>query len=151
MKTAFFVAALAATAVPASAQVVHQTSVEHKGQAMAVTYEPRIDYELRQIGQGRPGLGSCLWTAKVQVQRTALGADGQPVAALSRTIAGTKTQTGMAAGHCGTLTEQDKVSLLGNEAALRSHVQAVAANDASGLRAELTSLAVLGSATVRAR
>ncbi len=151
MKFAILLAGLTLTAVPAHAEVVHQTSIVHNGQAVAVTYQPKVETSLRQIGIGPRANASCLWTSSISVQRTAQGADGRTIAALTRVIAGEKTRSGQRIGHCATLTEQEKARFSGSEEALRAHVLTVAERDTAGIHAELASLSALGAAVSHAR
>ena len=151
MKFALLSAALVLLAVPANAQVLHRTAVVHDGQTVAVTYEPKVETRLRQIGIGPRSTAACMWKSTVSVQRTALDAEGRPIAALTRVVPGTKARSGQRVGHCVTLSEREKARFAGSEQALRAHVAAVAANDAEGLRGELASLASLSAGATHAR
>lgn len=140
-------AALAASDAP----VVHRTSVVHQGQALGITYEPQVETRLRQIGLGPRSSPACMWTSKVSVQRTAVGPDGRPIAALSRVIAGDKARSGQRAGHCNNLSERERARLAGKSEALQAQLIAAAERDSHGLRAELASLESLGKGDSHAR
>ena len=139
MKFAVLFAGLVLAPVSVSAQVVHQASFVHDGQALAVTYEPKVETSLRQAGLGARGIATCLWTSRTVVQRTAHGADGQPIAALTRPLAGEVSRSGQRAGYCVDLSDETKAGFAGGEAT-RSRLAAVASADAQELRTELASL-----------
>ena len=135
MKFALLFVGLALVSVSASAQPAHQTSFVHNGQTVAVSYEPKFETRLRQTGLGPRAMPSCLWTSRTFVQRTVHAADGQPIAALTRVLSRERTRSGLRTGSCTGLTDETKAGLAGSDKAVRSHVLAVATDDAQGLRA----------------
>lgn len=154
MKTALLPLGLAiglAMPVVANAQVAHQVSVVHQGHAVAISYEPKIETKLRQIGLGPRSSPACMWSSRISVQRTAMGLDGRPIAALSRAIPGGKARSGQRAGHCNNLSERERARLAGTTEALRARVIAAAERDDHGLRTELASLEALGTRDSHAR
>jgi len=138
-------------ATPASAQVIQQASVVHGGQTVALKYEPQVKVTLRQAGLGQRMSTTCRWKAHISVQRTAHGADGQPIAALSRTVGAEQTREGNEIGYCNKRLSRKLASSAGSEKALQAHVAKIAAQDAAGLRAELASLSALGAKEAYAR
>ena len=85
------------------------------------------------------------------MQRNVIGADGQPIAALSRKLETKKGRSGSQVGHCSILTSRNQVRSGASAETLRATVAEVATNDAAVLRAELASLATLGSGESHAR
>lgn len=142
LKFAVLFSGLALVAAPAAAQVTHRVSVAHAGSSVAISYEPKVETSFRETGWGPRSIAGCRWTSRVSIQRIAQGADGQPIAALTRMVAGHKTRSGQVAGHC----TQVKEGFAADEQALRSHVEAAARADAPALRTELASLAALKAA-----
>ncbi|MEO5587080.1 MAG: hypothetical protein ABIQ81_05250 [Novosphingobium sp.] len=151
MKFAPLFAVLALVSLPASAQVTHQASAVHNGRTIAVTYAPEVRTNLRQTGAGPRVNATCLWRSSIAVQRTALDADGQRIAALTRVVDEKHAGSGLRTGYCTSLSDADKAALAGSETALRSHVAAIADNDADTLRIELASLSSLGHGPAHAR
>jgi hypothetical protein len=155
MKLAVLAATLAAISVPATAQVAHQTSMVHNGQTVTVSYEPRLETTLRQIGIGPRAAAACRWSSQVIVDRNVSTADGQAIAALARAVpdeaASAMTRSGQRAGRCSWISEETKVSLAGGDEAVRSHVARVAMADAPRLRTELASLDNLSTGETYAR
>lgn len=151
MKFIAVFAGLSLFAVPASAEVAHQTSVVHNGRTVALSYEPEIKTQYRQSGIGPRSTPICLWSSKIAVQRNVTGVDGQPIAALSRKLETRKGRSGSQVGHCSILTSRNQVRSGASAATLRATVAEVASNDAAVLRAELASLATLGTGESHAR
>lgn len=151
MKFIAVFAGLGLFAVPAAAEVAHQTSVVHNGRTVALSYEPEVKTQYRQSGIGPRATPICLWTSKIAVQRNVIGADGQPIAALSRKLETRKGRSGSQVGHCAILTSRNQVRSGASAETLRATVAEVASNDAATLRAELASLATLGTGESHAR
>lgn len=151
MKTIAIIAGLVAFAAPASAEVVHQTSVTHNGRAVAIRYEPDVKTQYRQSGIGPRATPICLWSSKIAVQRNATGADGQPIAALTRKVETRRGASGSQVGHCSILTARGQIRSAASAETLRAAIAEVASNDAATLRAELASLATLGTGEAHAR
>jgi hypothetical protein len=156
MQLAVLAATLAATSIPATAQVAHRTSMNHNGQTVTVSYEPRFETKLRQIGIGPRSAAACRWSSKVTVERKVTTADGQPIAALAGSVpdesAGAKmARSGQRAGRCSWISEELKARLAGSDEAVRSHVARVAMADAPRLRTELASLDKLSTGESYAR
>lgn len=144
-------AGLAASPAIASAEVTHRTSVIHNGQTVAISYEPQVETRLRQIGLGPRSSPACMWSSRIAIQRTAIGPDGRPIAALSRAIPGGKARSSQRAGHCSNLSERERARLAGTVELHRAQVIAAAERDSQGLRAELASLEALGTRNSHAR
>lgn len=138
-------------AAPASAQPVHQSSLVHNGQTVALQYEPLVETEFRQRGVGPRSTATCAWKSRVSVKRTALDASGAPIAVLTRVMPPEQTHSGTRHGRCASMPERDGASFPGSEQALQAHVAQIAAHDAPGLRAELASLRSLGASDSYAR
>jgi hypothetical protein len=150
MKFAFAFAGLALLAAPASAEVVHRTTVDHGGSTVTVTYEPRAETSLRNASVGPRYSPVCHWKTTIAVERSALAGDGSRIAALARTLDTAETRGGMAFGHCHTLSSRGEVGRA-DEAALRAAAADAASRDAPAIRAELASLAGPGAAPAHAR
>lgn len=140
MKFTPLFALTAMIAVPAQAQVAHQTSVTHEGRSFAVSYEPQVETKFRQTGIGPRSAPSCRWTSEVSVRRTALDAEMRPIAALSRVIEGSESRAGSQLGLCSTVSKRQLAAFGGNEQKLRAWLAQVAAKDAGALNAEFASL-----------
>src|SRR6218665_2920234 len=113
-------------AAPAAAEVAHQTSVVHNGRTVALSYEPEVKTQDRQSGIGPRSTPICLWTSKIAVQRNVSGADGQPIAALSRKLETRKGRSGSQVGHCSILTSRKQVRSGASAETLRATVAEVA-------------------------
>jgi hypothetical protein len=133
-------------AVPASAEVVHQTSLEHAGATLSVSYEPRTTTRLKQGGIGQKLAATCLWTAETSVERKLLDASGRPLAALSRTLGETKTTEGLRLGYCADL---QPAAFQGNADEMRTFLARASEQDRPVLQAELASVAALGRTVSR--
>lgn len=127
-------------AMPAQAQVAHQTSVTHEGRSFAVSYEPQVETKFRQTGIGPRSAPSCRWSTEVSVRRTAMDASGRPIAALSRVMDGTDSRAGSQLGLCSTVSKRQIAAFGGDEQKLRGWLAGVAARDAGTLREEFASL-----------
>lgn len=142
-------AAAGAVATPAMADVVHQTTFEHKGQAHSASYEPRSATTFKQVGLGSRGGQRCVWKTAVSVERTIAGADGQTIAALSRPLGVTRTAEGVIDGYCGNARAHEVAAFGGDRDKLRAFLVEVAERDSGSLRTELASLGSLGRTAVR--
>lgn len=127
-------------AVPASAEIVHQTSVSHGDQTVSVSYQPRTTLERKQTGIGPRANASCLWTTRVSVERSVVDSSGKPIAALTRVVGEEASQSGVHLGHCAHIAPERTAAVAGGKDALRAFVAETADRDASGLRTELASL-----------
>jgi hypothetical protein len=136
---------------PANAETAHRTSVVHEGRTIAVHYEPQIETKFRQTGIGPRSTPQCLWSAKVSVQRTAVNAEGQPIAALTRVVGEGKPRGGARLGHCSSVSERPASEFVGSDAALRTVVADAAGADAAALHGELASLASFTTKDAHAR
>ena len=146
--TSLFLAA-ALFAAPASAEVIHQTSVEHAGRTMSVTYEPRFRTSHKQTGIGPRASAGCLWTSRVSVERIVADAAGQPIAALTRIVGEEKVAKGMHVGHCRHIEPRRMATFGGDREKLEGFVAAAADRDRQGLRTELASLDALHATNAR--
>lgn len=136
-------------AAPASAEVVHQTSVVHAGRTLSVTYEPRFETRHKQTGIGPRASAGCLWTSRVSVERIVADASGQPIAALTRVVGEEKVARGMHVGHCRHIEPRRMAAFGGDRDKLQGFVAAAADRDAQGLRTELASLDALHATNAR--
>ena len=135
-------------AMPAHAQVSHQTSFTHGDRSVAVSYEPHVETTFRQTGIGPRSAPSCRWSSEVSVRRTAMDANGRPIAALSRVMEGTDSRAGSQLGLCSTVSKRQLAAFGGDEQKLRGWLAGIAARDAGKLREEFASLdAVQGGQT----
>lgn len=141
--------ATAVVAGPALADVVHETSFEHQGQTVSASYEPRTKTRLKQAGLGSRGGARCVWSTQVSVERKIVGADGRPVAALSRPVGEPRSANGVIDGYCS-MARDHQVSPFGSSREkLRAFVAEAAEGDTYRLRAEMASLGSLGHALAR--
>lgn len=147
MKVMLVLAGLGFAAAPASAQVVHQTSVTHNGRTIALSYESQVDTSFRQTGLGPRSSATCFWKSQVSVKRTAIDANGQPIAALSRVVKEAKPTKGSQPGLCATVSARRTAAFKGNEGELRKFLANVAENDAGALRTAMASLAAPSAET----
>lgn len=152
MKIAALSAALLAIAAasPAAAEHVHRTSLDHQGRTLALSYEPRVETTFRQVDTGPRAFPRCIWSTRLSVQRTALGADNQPIAALSRRIAEeAKPRGGAELGHCTALSRKTNRTFGVSAAELRAAGAEAARDDAAALRTELAGLGTFHAAFAR--
>lgn len=141
--------ASALVAVPAAADIVHQTSLDHDGQPVAVRYEPRTRTTLRQSGLGPRNMERCLWKTEVSVERRIARADGRAVEALTRTVDAAHASEGVQAGYCSQMREGQTAPFGGDHDKLRAFLADAAERDARGLRTELASLGSLARGASR--
>lgn len=132
-------ASIALLASPASARVLHETSVAHGSGSVAVSYRAVTKTSHKQTGLGPKSTASCLWSSEVVVERRVVDASGRAIDALTRTVGGSKADSGMALGYCKTIPER-RMSAFSNDDKLRAFVVAAAESDAHKLRAEIASL-----------
>lgn len=135
-------------AAPASAEVVHQSSLNHEGRELSVSYEPRIVNSHKQTGIGPRSSPSCLWTTSIAIERIVNDTAGQPIAALTRVVAEEQGGSGNHVGHCSNIDPKRMSAFGGDREKLRSLVAAHAERDAQSLRTELASLDTLHVAGV---
>jgi hypothetical protein len=138
-----------AVAVPAAADVVHQTTFEHKGQSHSASYEPRATTTFKQANLGARGAVRCVWKTEVSVARTIVDANGRAIAALSRPLDVTRTAEGVIDGYCGNARAHQVAPFGGDRDKLRAFLAEAAERDAGSLRTELASLGALGRAAAR--
>lgn len=151
MKTLILPALLAgfALAAPAAAETAHRTSVTHQGRTLTLSYEPRSETTFRQVDIGPRAFPRCQWSTKVSVQRTAIGADNQPIAALTRQVADeAKARRGSDLGHCAALARQGRTFGV-SKAELQAIGVEAARTDAAALHTELASLGSFHTAFAR--
>ncbi|MPT47302.1 MAG: hypothetical protein E2598_02640 [Sphingobium sp.] len=135
---------MAGASVPTQAEVAHQTSLNHEGQMITVSYTPKVETSYRQTGFGPREPIRCFWQTSVSVERAAVTNDGQPVAALSRVVdlpvkeKGVKT--GMRGVHCSALPASDVAAFGGDTGQLQRYLAEAAVQDKAGLHRELASL-----------
>lgn len=127
-------------AAPAYAGSAHQMTLAHEGHSVAVNYEAKVKTTKRQIGIGPRATANCRWTTEVTVQRNILGADGQPIAALTRVVEGRKVSSGSQLGLCAAVPQRNTAAFGGNEAKMQQFLAQSANTDAHQLRAELASV-----------
>ena len=144
MKPAFVLASMVLLLpTPASAQILHQEQVVHNGRAVTLHYELALDTHFQRVGGGPRAATSCRWKSRVLVQRTAVDAQGAPIAALARTIETGRSQEGSRIGHCTAAPQAGKGELTGDPAKLRTLVAEAADDDRAVLLGELASLDLL--------
>lgn len=136
-------------AAPASAEVVHQTSIDHAGRTMSVTYEPRFRSNHKQTGIGPRTSAGCLWTSRVSVERIVADGSGQPIAALTRVVGEEKVAKGMHVGHCRNIEPRRMAAFGGDRDQLHGFVASAADRDRQALRTELASLDALHATNAR--
>lgn len=121
--------AAATTALPA-----HTSTVEHRGQNLAVEYRPVVETKLRQAGMappGRPATQICNWKASVSVERKLQGA------AHSQRVGDVREISGSQAGDCNLQGDRIAQQVAARGDAVQAHVAAVAAADRPVLLADL--------------
>jgi hypothetical protein len=136
-------------AVPAAANVVHQTSLTHDGGTLSVSYEPRTKTNLRQTGLGPRSAAACIWTAEVSVERKLLDASGRPIEALTRTVGQPKVAEGLQPGYCAHVTPRQVAMFRGDTGKMQALLARAAESDKPNLHAELVSLGSLGRGASR--
>jgi hypothetical protein len=150
MKILPFIAIAAAfVAAPVLADTVHRTSLEHQGQTVSVSYEPRAKTSLRQSGLGPRSVARCLWKTELSVERKIAQADGRPIVALTRTLGATHTASGVIDGYCNHARPHEIAAFRGDRQKLQAFVSEAAAHDTRTLHAELASLGSLGRGLAR--
>mgnify|MGYP003582563691 CR=1 FL=1 len=132
--------ALVCLAVPAHAQVDHKASFVHEGRTVTVSYQPKAETTLRQTGVGPREATRCFWKTRVSVERIALDAAGQPIAALTRAVGSNVEDKGMRIGVCAAVSPRDTAAFGGNDEKMRRHLAAAAEADRQQLRMELASI-----------
>lgn len=142
------IAGLAAS--PAHAEAAHRAALVHDGERVTLTYTPRMETQLRDIAIGPRAAAACQWRARVAVDRQAVAADGQPIAALSRRLDVDYQRSGARAGACAKLTAPGAAPVLG-QAQLRPLAAAVAAADEAALRADLAAIDAPGASARHVR
>jgi len=150
MKTvSLFILSSALFAVPATASVVHRTSLAHEGGTVSVSYEPRTKTNLRQTGLGPKSQAACLWTSQVSVERKLVDASGRPVEALTRTVGEPKFAEGLQPGYCAHVTPSQVSVFRGNSEKMQALLVRAAEADRHNLHTELASLGSLGRGASR--
>lgn len=145
MKLKYVLAGLGLVAAPASAEILHETSVVHKDQNISLRYEKRAETSFRQTGAGPRAMPMCFWKTALTVQRTALGADGQAIPALSGRIEEVQIRRGAIGGMCNAVKASQTRGFGENDPALRTVLSQAASSDALALRDSLAKLALAGS------
>lgn len=143
MKAVFLFAALGLLATPASAEVIHQTSVVHEGRTINLSYEPKVHTKLRQTGLGPRTQPICFWKNRVSIHRTAATLEGEPIAALSRVVEETELGSGHRYGYCNNLSASRPAEFRSSPDTLKQHLSQAASSDAVALQRELRDLALL--------
>lgn len=144
MKFVVPLAVLATLSWPAAASVVHQKSLNHDGQQVTATYQPKIATTFDQTGIGPRSIPRCLWTSKVSVERTVTDSHGQPITKLTRVIGQQRVRHGSEPGPCATLTRKSDTAFAGRDALQQADLLAAAEADATALQTELANRAKLG-------
>lgn len=142
MVTLMAAGAVLAGMMVAGEGLIHEAAVEHRGQSLTVRYkaEPVVAY--KEIGArtpNRPSVNRCRWTARLDVRREVVGADGA-VAAFDKNFEGGEQVEGWRPGSCmgarEAITADARLRLNANE-----RLAAAAAADRATLTAELASVA----------
>jgi hypothetical protein len=134
------------TAIAAAAAAPHAThvvQVEHGGQSMQATYSARAEFRHKTVGAKTPNridMQRCQWTATIVVDRAL---NHGP--ALARTISSDKQISGSEAGACTPGRRSGERNLAQHDAAIRSHLVAIAQQDRAPLLAELDAVRNLAS------
>ena len=136
-------------AAPATASVVHQTSLTHDGGTLSVSYEPRTKTNLRQTGMGPRNQAACMWTAEVSVERKLSDASGRPIEALTRTVGEPRVAEGLQPGLCAHVTPGQVSMFRGNKDKMQALLVRAAESDRQNLHTELASLGSLGRGASR--
>jgi hypothetical protein len=147
MKTAVAVAAVILLSAPASAQVLHQEQVDYNGREVTLHYALALDTSFQRVGAGPRTGDSCRWKSRVLVQRTAVDAQGKPIAVLSRTIDTGRLQEGSRVGHCAGSPHAGNAGSASEAARFRTVVAEVAGSDRVVLQSELASVDLLTGGT----
>lgn len=145
MNLKYLLAGLGLIAAPASAEILHETSVVHNDQNISLRYEKKAETVFRQTGAGPRAMPMCFWKTKLTVQRTATGANGQTIPALSGMIQDAQTKSGAIAGMCNAVKASQTRGFGENDPALRTALSDAASSDALSLRDSLAKLALAGS------
>ena len=117
----------------------HQTTIEHRGVPVGVTYRATMELKTRPIGMSpptRPSTARCVWTAAVVVERQMLR-NGQPVPGLNRIVSKDLELKGNRPGGCIGADKAIARDIAARDEQVRAHVLAVAERDRSILLAEL--------------
>lgn len=131
---------LIAVAGVEGAAALHEAEISHDGRALTARYRGTPEVTLKQVGQwlpNRPGTARCRWTARLDVSREIVGAEG-PMAAFARPISAGETISGSRPGRCMTARNaivREAAARLGG----RERLAAVASADRPALVAELDS------------
>ena len=145
MKLKYVLAGLAGlAAAPASAEVIHETTVTHNEQNIALRYEKKAETTFRQTGVGPRATPMCFWKTTFSVQRIAVGANGQNIPALSGAMEDTTTKRGAMTGLCKAIQVSHAGSFKQTGDDIRSALSDAASSDALALRDSLASLALVG-------
>lgn len=141
----FAAAAAAATGAPAA---THSLSVEHASGAVQADYRGDIKIQQKQVGAvappGRPSSLRCVWTANMEVNRTAIGAGGVMA---SRSFVENNVANGSRPGWCNasrSAIQQDVAKKVGDT---RAYLAKAADADRAALIADLDKLAASQSAS----
>lgn len=129
------VLALAVLATEPFPIIEHNARVEHSGGAADVQYRSRVTLKHRQTGIDHKPASSlrCQWRANIVVERvTQVGGNS-----LSRSIDRTNVIQGSAPGHCAAQRRNIAREVAKRTDEIRTHVAAVAAEDAPVLKAEI--------------
>lgn len=117
----------------------HQTTLDHRGHRVAVTYRASHDIEHRQVGSvapaGRPGGLRCAWTVRTVATREAVSGAGHVV---SRTLVHDAGLTGSRAGWCDGHRETIAAEVAQRAGpTARAHLEQLAERDRATLVADL--------------
>ena len=135
--------ALAAAGSPVVTPL-HQTTVPHIAAPVTAAYHAATTIELREINTTpatRPGVGSCRWTASVQVQREVAG-----VSALAKPVGAPTRIHGVTVGLCAGAQDNIDAQIAARIGKIQADLVATAQADRGALVAELDGLARLASA-----
>jgi hypothetical protein len=149
MKAIFMFAALGLLAAPASAEVLHQTSIIHEGRTIKLSYEPKVETKLRQTGTGPRTQPICFWKNRVSIHRSATTLEGEPIAALARVVEEAPLRSGSRYGYCTNLSARRPAEFRSSPDTLRQHLTQAASSDAIALQRELRDLALLSTNEVQ--
>jgi hypothetical protein len=146
--TIFAILAAAAAATSGAAPASHTLSVQHSSGAVQAEYRGDIKIQQKQVGAvappGRPSSLRCVWSASMEVNRTATGAGG---VLASRSFVESNVANGSRAGWCNAsrdAIQQDVAKQVGDPAPFLAKA---AEADRPALMADLDRLAATQSAS----
>jgi hypothetical protein len=134
---------IVAAAAAATPHATHVVEIDHRGTPMQAAYSARAEIRHKTVGARVPNrmdMQRCQWTATIVIDRAL---NHSP--ALARTVSSDKQFSGSEAGACTPGRRSGERNLAQHDAAIRSHLTAVAEKDRAPLLAELEAVRNLAS------